>query len=155
ASQVRGPSDKIQALEGITGCQKVQLLIKPQLASAHWLVDNGKMENELLLQAVYKNGTGKLVKTKVVRQQIVAEAPKDKPVANLGAKDGHTPILGGGADPEFKDQAPDGGVLIGFKVGLGKFFNNDIIAAIQPIYQTAKGEVLGKQYGTNFARLVT
>jgi hypothetical protein len=63
--------------------------------------------------------------------------------------------MGGAFDPQFKDEAPGGGLLIGFEVGLGKFVNIDVIAAIQPIYSTAMGEQPGKRYGTNFSRVVT
>jgi hypothetical protein len=65
-----------------------------------------------------------------------------------------TKILGGTFDPVFKDQAPEGGRLIGFQIGLGKFFNNDVIRAIRPIYWTPKGEVLGDQRGTDTSRIV-
>jgi S1-C subfamily serine protease len=47
----------------------------------------------------------------------------------------------------YRDLAPDGGVLIGFQVGLGKFGPNSVVKALRPIYQTKKGEQLGKWYG--------
>jgi hypothetical protein len=70
--------------------------------------------------------------------------------------EGETKILGGFADPPFKDEAPAGGLLIGFDVGLGKFVNNTIVAAIRPIFRTADGkEVRGKQHGTDMDSLVS
>ena len=74
------------------------------------------------------------------------------PVAGGGAG-GATKIVGGAFDPQFKDQAPDGGLLIGLEVGLGKFGANDVIKAVRPLYINAKGEeVTGTPYGKNFSR---
>jgi S1-C subfamily serine protease len=78
--------------------------------------------------------------------------PKPPPTAEV--KGGATRIMGGAFDPQFRDDAPAGGLLIGFDVGLGKFFDNDIIAAVQPIYDSAAGAQPGKRYGTNFTRVV-
>ncbi len=65
-----------------------------------------------------------------------------------------TTIMGGGSDREFKDAAPEGGRLIGFEIGLGKFLKNDVIRAVRPIFWTPDGEVMGKQYGTDISRVV-
>jgi hypothetical protein len=61
---------------------------------------------------------------------------------------GATKILGGAANPEFKDQAPDDGLLIGFEIGLGPAFGVELVKAIRPIYRTGDKESLGRQYGT-------
>jgi S1-C subfamily serine protease len=61
----------------------------------------------------------------------------------------HTPIIGGG-DMEFQDVAPDGGLLVGFQFGMGKFVNNEVIHYVRPIYEVAGKEKLGKPYGGNF-----
>jgi hypothetical protein len=84
----------------------------------------------------------------------------DAAEANTGpgdvVKGGATKILGGAFDPEFKDEAPDGAVLVGFEFGLGKTFNKDNIKAIRPIYRNAKGDdVKGRQIGNNLVRVVT
>ncbi len=39
------------------------------------------------------------------------------------------------------------GVLVGFRISLGKFFKNDVIKFIQPIYLTPKGETWGIGHG--------
>lgn len=66
-----------------------------------------------------------------------------------------TLIIGGHAGQPFTDAAPEGGVLIGFEVGLGKWFDSDVVHAMRPVFRTAKGEeVLGKQHGTDTSRLV-
>ncbi len=61
-----------------------------------------------------------------------------------------TRILGGGTGSKFKDVAPEGGVLIGFEIGVGKWApSRKMISAIRPIFQTADGEqTLGNQHGT-------
>ncbi len=64
-------------------------------------------------------------------------------------------ILAGAFDPVFKDVAPDGGLLIGFEIGLGKFVNSDMIRAVRPIYRVGGKEVLGEQWGTQLTRVVT
>ncbi|MBN9121576.1 MAG: hypothetical protein J0I06_20915 [Planctomycetes bacterium] len=65
-----------------------------------------------------------------------------------------TPIAGGGFDPEFRDGPDAGGLLVGLEVGLGKFFNNDVIRAVRPIFREGGKEVLGEQRGTELNRVV-
>ena len=57
-------------------------------------------------------------------------------------------ILGGVFDPEFKEIAPPGGVLIGFEIGQARAFNRDMIRSIRPIYRTGDKESSGVQRGT-------
>jgi len=56
-------------------------------------------------------------------------------------------VLGGafGKFP-FQSVCPNG-VLVGFRIGLGKFMDNDIIQYLQPIYRTPAGEKFGKAFG--------
>jgi hypothetical protein len=70
-----------------------------------------------------------------------------------GNKD-RTKIQGGAFDPEFTDRAPEGGLLVGFEIGLGKFFDNDVVRAGRPIYRVGNQESTGKQYGTDTSRLI-
>jgi S1-C subfamily serine protease len=147
-----------ESLETLPGCRKAKLTIEKQVVSVNFVLENGEKEKELLLQVVYDNGSGKELKTKVIRQTLRPEAVvvrPSKPRKEIADKDGKTKILGGAFDPEFKDAAPDGGLLIGLEVGLGKFLDLDIIRAVRPIYRTTKGEVQGKAYGTDFSRPVT
>lgn len=55
----------------------------------------------------------------------------------------------GGAGPQFRDTAPEKGMLVGFEVGLGKWAGtSDVVSAIRPIYVDQRGrEVLGDQHG--------
>ena len=58
---------------------------------------------------------------------------------------GETWIHGGAFDINFRDEAPNGGLLIGFEAGYGKFVGHTIITAIEPIYRTPTGEVSGER----------
>jgi hypothetical protein len=58
-----------------------------------------------------------------------------------------TAIVGGAfANKPFSDISPDG-VLIGLRIGLGRFFDNKVVKQIQPIYLTPRGEELGQAIG--------
>lgn len=48
----------------------------------------------------------------------------------------------------FQDHCPNG-VLIGFRIGLGRFFQNPVVKYIQPIYLTPDGEEAGPGFGSN------
>lgn len=66
-----------------------------------------------------------------------------------------TAIMGGRDDPEFRDESPDNGLLVGLEVGIGKFRNSyDIALAVRPVYRTGARQTLGKQWGSNAARVV-
>jgi hypothetical protein len=64
-------------------------------------------------------------------------------------------ILGGAFDPEFKDTTTEGGLLIGFEIGLSNAFNRDMIRAAKPIYKVGDKEMLGEQHGTQLSKVVT
>jgi hypothetical protein len=55
----------------------------------------------------------------------------------------------------YRDVCEEGGVLIGFQVGLGKFINNDIVNALRPIYRTKDGEKFGPWQGPAPASPIT
>jgi S1-C subfamily serine protease len=55
--------------------------------------------------------------------------------------------IGFGLAKEFSEVPPQGALLIGFEVGLGKFINNDVIDSLRPIYLTPGGEKMGEQLG--------
>jgi S1-C subfamily serine protease len=56
-------------------------------------------------------------------------------------------IHGGGGDPEFTDEAPPGGLLVGLEVGLGKFFNNPVVHAVRPVFRVGAQESVGTWHG--------
>lgn len=70
---------------------------------------------------------------------------------------GATPkILGSPfGDPEFKELAPEGGLLIGLEVGLVKSGKSDWIKAVKPIFLVGDKEVIGETSGTRFDNTVT
>lgn len=66
-----------------------------------------------------------------------------------------TNIIGGGGTAYTDVISEEGGTLIGFEVGLGKWGANDVVHALRPIFRNAKGkETFGAQHGTDTARLV-
>jgi hypothetical protein len=64
-------------------------------------------------------------------------------------------ILGGGFDAEFKDLAPEGGLLVGFEIGTSKAFGRDMIRSAKPIYRVGDKESKGEQRGTDLTNVVT
>lgn len=151
-------SDKtIESLAKVEGVQKIELTIEKQIAVGKITLDAGANEKELLLEPIYSNEPGKTAKVKVVRQSLKQESiAKTKTNSDMGDKDGLTRILGGAFDPQFKDEPPEGSLLVGLELGMGKFFDKDVIKAVRPIYRDAKEkEVMGKQYGTKLTRVVT
>jgi len=48
---------------------------------------------------------------------------------------------------KYVDLPPQGGVLIGFDFGLGKFTKEDLIYAMRPIFLTSKGMIAGEEQG--------
>ena len=47
----------------------------------------------------------------------------------------------------FREAPAEGGVLVGFDVGLGKFVKDECVYALRPIYRTAQGEVTYQDFG--------
>jgi S1-C subfamily serine protease len=64
-------------------------------------------------------------------------------------------IIAGGFAPLFRDLAPKGGVLIGLEIGLGKFFDEDVIKAVRPIYRVSGRELFGEQRGVRPRAAIT
>jgi hypothetical protein len=64
-------------------------------------------------------------------------------------------IMGGQYDPAFREDAPEGGMLIGLEVGVGPVMNEDSVVSVRALYKTAKGEVQGTQRGPAVPRTTT
>jgi hypothetical protein len=65
-----------------------------------------------------------------------------------------TKVHGGGfAHTPFQDHVAVG-ILIGYRVGVDKFFSNDTVGSLQPIYLTPDGVRLGDFHGKPSARVV-
>jgi hypothetical protein len=76
-----------------------------------------------------------------------SQSPPPMPVTDSSTHD--IPAAGGAfSNLPYRDVQPDGTILVGFEVGLGKVFNTDIISYLRPIWRTAAGkERLGTAYG--------
>jgi hypothetical protein len=66
-----------------------------------------------------------------------------------------TEALGFPLHPAFEEVPPEGALLIGFEITLGKFIQDDVIDSLRPIFLTAKGEVRGQTHGQPSDRLIT
>ncbi len=79
----------------------------------------------------------------------IQEAARDKRLADVDVR-GFTL-----SQTTYRDVCEEGGVLIGFEVGLGKFVNNDIVNALRPIFRTKDGEKFGELHGPAPATAIT
>ncbi len=81
--------------------------------------------------------------------EFVQSAVQEKRLADVDVK-GFT-----ATNLTYRDVAEDGGLLVGFQVGLGKFGNNAIISSLRPVFMTKKGEKFGKWVGPPPASPIT
>jgi hypothetical protein len=141
-------------------------IAKPAKSSAgvYWLIGCGALGVLLLLGLgvlaviiiiVNSTNSNQTASSSDASSSRFSEEPPPPPAEDLGPKEAQTQLLGATNDPTFRDQAPDNGLLVGFDVGLGQAYGVELVQAIQPRYQTAQGEVLGRKFGTNFAKTVT
>jgi serine/threonine protein kinase len=61
-------------------------------------------------------------------------------------------VLGTKNDRPFRDEAPPGGLLVGFDVWYGSFAGYDVLDGIRPIYRTREGDSLGALHGRETTR---
>ncbi len=67
-----------------------------------------------------------------------------------------TQAVGGAfAKQWFQEVPPEGALLIGFDIGLGKFFQNDVVYYLRPIFLTSFGEKKGTPYGRPTPKVIT
>jgi len=59
------------------------------------------------------------------------------------------------AKTSYRQIPTDGGILIGFQVGQGKFVNSPIVDALRPIYSTKNGKQMGSWIGPQPANPIT
>lgn len=79
---------------------------------------------------------------------VIARAVADKKVVAGGA------VGKGFSETAFTDVNPSGGLLVGFRYALTKFGNRSVLALLQPIYLTARGEVLGQPCGRETGQIL-
>ena len=103
------------------------------------------------------------------RRQGIPPPPKEEPplqpvvddagifaAVEQAVREGRTRRTGSrGGQATFEEVPSEGAVLVGLKLGLGKFIQQDIISSIQPIFLTRKGERIGELRGTATNRVVT
>jgi len=81
--------------------------------------------------------------------------PRSEPEAmKPKAKPAKEPEAGSSGDSGYTDEAPSGGVLIGFEFGMRDTLSGDMIGALRPIYRTLEGEKMGAPLGEDFSRPV-
>jgi Trypsin-like peptidase domain len=77
--------------------------------------------------------------------------PKSKDVP-VGAE---PTVLGGRLDSGFKDVGPQGALLVGLEVVIGKPIRDEMIQSVRPIYRVGDKESFGAQFGTDVKNAVT
>ncbi len=165
------PADLLSALPG---CRELPLKIDGRLASAELSLKKGVNAVTMRYQVAAVGSLDQVSHTNNFIETIRAPATPQPGqfAAASGADAGRPLVFGPRRQPtlrsgmpralssvapvrSFRDVAPEGGILIGFEVGLGKFGPNDVVTAIRPIFLSSKGEeVLGRQHGTDRSRLV-
>ena len=61
--------------------------------------------------------------------------------------DGRPRVIGGGTDPEFRDDAPAGTVLAGLDIGVGTFGGSIVVRSFRPIYRAGSADTPGAVQG--------
>ncbi len=149
--------ESVEALEKQPGTKKITLKIENGVASGEWAMD-GPGE-ELLAQAVPDGGAGVDGISPVRTFSLAAPKPPmiigKTPTIRPNPRAGRGPhIQGGGGDPEFRELAPESGVLVGLEVGLGKFFDQDVVKAVRPVFRTGETESFGPWHGPTSTDIV-
>jgi hypothetical protein len=63
-------------------------------------------------------------------------------------------IQGGGNDPEFREGGPEGALLAGLEVGVGRFFDNPVVVSARPIFRVGNKDTEGEWHGATKAETV-
>lgn len=100
-------------------------------------------KDPVVIKPVVPNPTPKLDPKPTPKVDPVPTQPK-KPQA-----------LGGPFDTEFTENAPAGGVLIGFDVGISSFAARDAVGTLRPIFRVGRQEILGELHGSDSKRTVS
>jgi hypothetical protein len=117
-----------------------ELDISPQDKSVLIVVSEDPAGSRIIPDSLQRSGESVAVDATLI--------PKPEPYEK-------TRILGTANNPEFQDKAPEGGLLVGFEIGFGKFRNIEMIRSVRPIYRVGDKESKGEQHGTQLNSLVT
>jgi S1-C subfamily serine protease len=140
--------DLKKPLEKQAGTKKLALKLADSLATGELPLDSA--DGHIVAQAVPEGGPGAAGSSRLESIALAAPIPKrpGRTVVRQAAPKGRGPrIQGGGGDPEFQDPAPASGLLVGLEVGVGKFFNNDVIKAVRPIFRVKGKDSTGSWHG--------
>ena len=86
---------------------------------------------------------------------VVVTVPPINPGTGNPSQDNRTRMVGGGFGKDlFEEAAPQGALLVGLEIGLGKFVNTDMVQAVRPIFRAGDKETLGQQQGTNLTNVI-
>jgi hypothetical protein len=114
--------------------------------------DNSELDlspqDKSVLIVARENSASRIIPYSLQRPQSEATTPKLEPYER-------TDILGPAKNPEFQDTTPDGGLLVGFEIGLAPIRKREMIRSIRPIYHAGDKESMGEQHGTPLNNLVT
>jgi S1-C subfamily serine protease len=156
----------------LAGAQEAALTVQGDRATASLRV-NGGATDQFAFQIAYVNGDGQQTFTQPLLCRLgtggapVAQTPAPLPGGPrpgpplrgdlpdetvTGA--GRTRLIGGGfgGDP-YTDAAPDGALLVGLEVGLGKFFDLDMVHSVRAVFRVGAKESLGTQHGSDLTRV--
>ena len=59
-----------------------------------------------------------------------------------------------GGDREFREAGPEGSLLVGLEVGVGRFFDNPVVKSARPIFRTGDKDTTGEWHGPNGGEVV-
>jgi hypothetical protein len=141
-----------ESLDRRPGCKTIKLTIDKNLAVGEFSVE-GLSGGKMLVQAVWEAAGGKAGRGPIGSHIVARNTDSSRP-DEIITQAGRTRVLGGGfgRDP-YTDAAPQGALLVGLEVGLGKFLNIDVLHAVRAVFRAGDNESLGQQHGTNLTRV--
>jgi hypothetical protein len=141
-----------ESLDRRPGCKTIQLAMNKNVAAGE-LPAEGPTGGKMLVQAVWEAEGGKAGRGPIVSHVIARDTDPERS-DEIVTQAGRTRVLGGGfgRDP-YTDAAPEGALLVGLEVGLGKFFNLDVVHSVRAVFRAGDKESLGPQHGTNLTRV--
>jgi S1-C subfamily serine protease len=147
--------DLKKPLEKQAGTKKLVLKLADGLATGELPLDSA--DGHIVAQAVPEGGPGAAGSSRpesIALAAPIPRTPRRTVVRQTGPKGRGPRIQGGGGDPEFQDPAPVNGLLVGLEIGVGKFFNNDVIKAVRPIFRVKEKDSAGHWHTTTSSDIV-
>jgi hypothetical protein len=141
-----------EPLDRRPGCKTIPLLMNKNVAVGELPVE-GPAGGKMLVQAVWEVEGGK-ASCGLIGSHVIARNTDPGRPNEIGTRAGRTRVLGGGfgRDP-YTDAAPEQALLVGLEVGLGKFFDIDVVHSVRAVFRAGDKESVGPQHGTNLTRV--